>query len=49
MCPERCLRLNASLVAELALPDLCTGCHMCEWLCPDFAISVTNTHVPEPA
>ncbi|MCP3969942.1 MAG: pyruvate ferredoxin oxidoreductase [Rhodobacteraceae bacterium] len=49
LCPERCLRLNDSLVAELVLPDLCTGCHMCEWLCPDFAISVTNTPVPEPA
>lgn len=49
LCPERCLRLNDRLIAELALPDLCTGCHMCEWLCPDFAITVTNTPIPEPA
>ncbi len=47
MCPERCLRLNAQLVAELAEPDLCTGCRMCEWLCPDFAIKITNTPVTE--
>ncbi len=40
MCPERCLRLNAELVAELTDPAACTGCRICEWLCPDFAIRV---------
>jgi len=26
--------------SELADPDKCTGCRLCEWLCPDFAIRV---------
>ncbi|HSM19411.1 MAG TPA: 2-oxoacid:acceptor oxidoreductase family protein, partial [Hyphomicrobiales bacterium] len=40
ICPERCLRLNADRIAELAEPEKCTGCRLCEWLCPDFAIRV---------
>jgi len=40
LCPERCLRLNAERIVELAEPDKCTGCRLCEWLCPDFAIRV---------
>ena len=40
MCPERCLRLNARRVAEVANPAACTACRRCEWLCPDFAIRV---------
>ncbi|HJL54166.1 MAG TPA: 2-oxoacid:acceptor oxidoreductase family protein [Arenicellales bacterium] len=39
-CPERCLRLDKQQIVELFEPDLCTGCRMCEWLCPDFAINV---------
>jgi indolepyruvate ferredoxin oxidoreductase beta subunit len=39
-CPERCLSLNAERIVELAQPDRCTGCRLCEWLCPDFAIRV---------
>ena len=39
-CPERCLKLNAERIAELAEPAKCTGCRLCEWLCPDFAIRV---------
>ncbi len=39
-CPERCLRLDEQQIVELFEPDLCTGCRMCEWLCPDFAINV---------
>ena len=46
MCPERCLRLNAERIAELAAPEKCTGCRLCEWLCPDFAIRV---HLDAPA
>jgi len=43
MCPERCLRMNAEMIAELKDPDACTGCRICEWLCPDFAIKVSKT------
>ncbi len=49
MCPERCLRLNEQLIAELPDPDKCTCCRMCEWLCPDFAIKITNNPVLEGA
>jgi len=47
LCPERCLSLNAEQVAVLKNPEACTGCHVCEWLCPDFAISV-RTKLREP-
>ncbi len=39
-CPERCLHLDDAGIAELTDPALCTGCRICEWLCPDFAIDV---------
>ncbi len=42
---ERCLRLNDERVAELTDPQKCTGCRLCEWLCPDFAIRV---HLDNP-
>ena len=45
MCPERCLRLNAELIAELTDAQACTGCRICEWLCPDFAIRVRRVAV----
>ena len=32
--------MNAEQVAFLEEPEACTGCHVCEWLCPDLAISV---------
>jgi len=40
MCPEHCLCLNAERIAELTEPEKCTGCRLCEWLCPDLAIRV---------
>jgi indolepyruvate ferredoxin oxidoreductase beta subunit len=40
MCPERCLRLDERRVAVLDDPNACTGCRICEMLCPDFAINV---------
>ncbi len=45
LCPERCLVLDADRIVELAQPERCTGCRLCEWLCPDFAIRV---HVEGP-
>ena len=32
--------LNDERVVELTDPATCTGCRLCEWLCPDFAIRV---------
>jgi indolepyruvate ferredoxin oxidoreductase beta subunit len=40
VCPERCLALDAAQVVEVTDPRACTGCRVCEWLCPDFAIRV---------
>jgi indolepyruvate ferredoxin oxidoreductase beta subunit len=45
MCPEHCLRLNKNLIVELANPEACTGCRICEWLCPDFAIELKRIPV----
>jgi indolepyruvate ferredoxin oxidoreductase beta subunit len=44
-CPERCLALDAERIVELTAPERCTGCRICEWLCPDFAINVYNEPV----
>ena len=38
--PPFVLRLNDERVAELTDAARCTGCRLCEWLCPDFAIRV---------
>ena len=46
MCPERCLALNDHQIVELVNPEACTGCRVCEWLCPDFAIAVHVDAVP---
>jgi indolepyruvate ferredoxin oxidoreductase, beta subunit len=43
VCPEGCLRLGESGIVEVADADACTGCRLCEWLCPDFAIAVHPT------
>jgi indolepyruvate ferredoxin oxidoreductase beta subunit len=46
MCPERCLALDERQIVELVNPEACTGCRVCEWLCPDFAIAVHVSTVP---
>jgi len=40
MCPERCLELDEKHIARMRAPERCTGCRLCEYLCPDFAIRV---------
>lgn len=45
VCPEACLRLREGGVVEVSAPEACTGCRLCEWLCPDFAIFIH----PQPA
>ncbi len=40
VCPEACLRLGESGVVEVSDAGACTGCRLCEWFCPDFAITV---------
>ncbi len=44
-CPRGALDRDPWGYPVLARPDRCTMCHLCEMLCPDFAISVG--HVPQ--
>jgi indolepyruvate ferredoxin oxidoreductase, beta subunit len=40
VCPQSCLRMNGSNVAEVFKPEACIRCMLCEYLCPDLAVSV---------
>ncbi len=40
VCPQACLRMNGSNVAEVVKAEACIRCMLCEWLCPDLAVSV---------
>jgi indolepyruvate ferredoxin oxidoreductase beta subunit len=39
-CPERCLEVDAADELRVVRPEACTGCRLCELLCPDFAVMV---------
>jgi indolepyruvate ferredoxin oxidoreductase beta subunit len=39
-CPERCLAIDAADRITVTHAGACTGCRLCELLCPDFAIAV---------
>lgn len=40
VCPERCLAFGAADRVTVERSAACTGCRLCELLCPDFAIAV---------
>jgi indolepyruvate ferredoxin oxidoreductase beta subunit len=40
VCPEACLAISGADKVEVVRPEACTGCRLCELLCPDFAIMV---------
>ena len=42
-CPTKALELDEWDYPHLANPEKCTMCHLCEKLCPDFAIGVGET------
>jgi indolepyruvate ferredoxin oxidoreductase, beta subunit len=44
-CPERCLAIDARDRVAIVRPEACTGCRLCELLCPDFAIAVDDPFV----
>jgi len=39
-CPRQVLKNDEWGYPQVAHPEKCISCHMCEMLCPDFAISV---------
>lgn len=39
-CPETCLAIEGAGKVQVPRPQACTGCRLCELLCPDFAIMV---------
>jgi NAD-dependent dihydropyrimidine dehydrogenase PreA subunit len=41
-CPVKALELDEWGYPQMCKPERCTGCRMCEMLCPDFAISVSE-------
>jgi indolepyruvate ferredoxin oxidoreductase, beta subunit len=43
VCPERCLAIGARDKVAVVRGEACTGCRLCELLCPDFAIVVHET------
>jgi len=39
-CPERILAINGPDKVRVSRAEACTGCRLCELLCPDFAIMI---------
>ncbi len=39
-CPPNALAADDIGTPHLTYPDKCTGCGLCEMMCPDFAIEV---------
>ncbi|MGR3319896.1 MAG: 4Fe-4S binding protein [Candidatus Anammoxibacter sp.] len=48
ICVVFCPVKNLSIINQKLVEDgRCTGCHMCEKRCPDFAIIIKLTHEQE--
>ncbi|MHB9150866.1 MAG: 4Fe-4S binding protein [Thermoleophilia bacterium] len=50
VCPVGALEVPARSAPLLPQPEACSGCRNCEFICPDFAVSMTDallahTHV----
>lgn len=43
-CPTQALAMNEWGAPYMAHPEKCKACHLCEKLCPDFAIGVADGH-----
>ena len=41
-CPEHVFELGEDGRAEVVNPEACTNCEICDRLCPDFAITLTD-------
>ena len=40
ICPKKVLEFDNDVKCGPARPDDCIGCHQCDNICPDFAITV---------
>ncbi len=50
-CPTHALEMDKSGYPRMVKPEKCVSCHLCEKLCPDFAITVREpqeTAGPDP-
>ncbi len=45
-CPVNALEPDEWGCPQMVRPERCTGCRMCEMLCPDFAVSVQESRAP---
>lgn len=39
-CPKKVFDFLPGAVPVAARPEVCVGCKICQWRCPDFAIEV---------
>ncbi len=46
-CPVEALGQDENGLAYIKDPEKCTGCHLCEMRCPDFAIHVRSPRKKE--
>ncbi len=46
-CPKDNLKPGADGSPEFIEPESCTGCKLCEYMCPDFAIQVIKENVDD--
>ncbi|MBU2601397.1 MAG: 4Fe-4S binding protein [Actinobacteria bacterium] len=42
VCPVASIEVPASEVPILLEPDKCTSCRSCEFICPDFAVTMAK-------
>jgi 2-oxoglutarate ferredoxin oxidoreductase subunit delta len=48
-CPRNVFETDQWGYPRVAHPELCVSCHLCEMLCPDFALSVGDRPPRRPA
>ncbi len=39
-CPQNVFSVRNDGIPQVTAPENCTSCHLCDWRCPDFAITL---------